>query len=80
MILGILVSIILTAFYPDDIRALGSLTSGIIGLIVNVTVFIVCGLLFKKDASEQARVDALFEKKASSHVQDAVPAYAKVNS
>lgn len=79
MISGILVSIILTAFFPDDIRTLGSVTSGIVGLLINVIVFITCGFLIKKDANEQARVDALFEKKTPTVVAD-VPEYAKLNS
>lgn len=80
MISGILVSIVLTAFYPDDIRALASVTSGILGLIVNFTVFSLCGLLIKNDAAEQARIDSLFEKNMSIPASGDLPSYAKAKS
>ncbi|RLM16674.1 sodium:solute symporter [Gibbsiella quercinecans] len=58
---GIAIAIVLTVFYPDDIPALGSLTSGIVGLAGNVLVFVGCGMWVKTDAQERARVEALFE-------------------
>ncbi|KGS12288.1 hypothetical protein OA77_22655 [Pseudomonas coronafaciens] len=50
----------LTTLYPDDIPALGSLTSGIVGLIFNAGVFVVCAVAIKPSADEVRRVDELF--------------------
>ncbi|MEN3752934.1 hypothetical protein ABC733_10235 [Mangrovibacter sp. SLW1] len=61
MLTGIIIAIVLTVFYPDDIPALGSLTSGIVGLGGNVLVFLVCGVAIQADAKEKARVNDLFE-------------------
>jgi hypothetical protein len=60
MMTGIIIAIVLTVFFPDDIPALGSLTSGIVGLAGNVAMFVVCGLLIPVDDKEKARVEALF--------------------
>ncbi|MBK0090067.1 sodium:solute symporter family protein [Erwinia sp. S59] len=60
MMTGIIIAIVLTVFFPDDIPALGSLTSGIVGLAGNVAVFVVCGVLIPVDDKEKARVEALF--------------------
>lgn len=65
MLAGIMVAIVLTTLYPDDIPALGSLTSGIVGLVVNAAIFVVCALMIKPSAVEQARVEGLFEMAAS---------------
>ncbi len=60
MLTGIVIAIVLTVFFPDDIPALGSLTSGIVGLAGNVLVFAGCAVAFKSTAEEQERVAALF--------------------
>ncbi len=60
MLTGIVLAIVLTVFFPDDIPALGSLTSGIVGLAGNLLAFVACGLFFKTDTAEKARVEALF--------------------
>ncbi|CAM3486549.1 sodium:solute symporter [Pseudomonas floridensis] len=60
MLVGILIAIVLTVFYPDDIPALGSLTSGIIGLVFNALIFVACALAIKPSAAETKRVDDLF--------------------
>jgi Na+/proline symporter len=60
MLVGILVAIVLTTIYPDDIPALGSLTSGIIGLVFNAGIFLACAFAIKPSAAEVERVDALF--------------------
>lgn len=60
MSIGILLSIVLTIFYPDDIPGLGSLTSGIVGLAANFVVFVIFGLLIPHDEKEIQRIDALF--------------------
>ena len=60
MLVGILIAIVLTVFYPDDIPALGSLTSGIIGVIFNALVFIGFAFVIKPTPAEIERVNALF--------------------
>lgn len=60
MLTGIIIAIVLTIFFPDDIPLLGSLTSGIVGLAGNVTVFILAGVMLPQDEKEKARVEALF--------------------
>jgi Na+/proline symporter len=75
MTLGIVVSLILTCFYPDDIPALGSLTSGMVGLGFNLMAFVLCGVIFKHDASEQQRLQQLFadaEPAPRQHPLDAI--------
>ncbi|MBV6661519.1 sodium:solute symporter family protein [Pseudomonas yamanorum] len=64
MLAGIVVAIVLTTMYPDDIPGLGSLTSGIVGLVVNAGIFVVCALAIKPSAEESARVEQLFEMAA----------------
>ncbi len=61
MLVGIVIAIVLTTFYPDDIPWLGSLTSGIVGLIANFAVFVVFALAIKPSPEETQRVNALFE-------------------
>jgi len=51
---------VLTVIYPDDIPALGSLTSGIIGVIFNALVFVGFALAIKPSPAETARVNDLF--------------------
>ncbi len=60
MIIGIIIASSLTVFYPDDIAVLGSLTSGVIGLVCNFATFILVGLLIRPTAEERERVNALF--------------------
>lgn len=60
MLTGILIAIVLTVIYPDDIPALGSLTSGIIGVLFNALVFIGFAFAIKPSPAETARVDDLF--------------------
>jgi Na+/proline symporter len=60
MLAGIAVAIALTVLYPDDIPALGSLTSGIVGLIVNAAIFASFALAIKPSAAEAKRIDDLF--------------------
>ena len=75
MLVGIFVAIVLTTIYPDDIPQLGSLTSGIIGLIFNAVIFVACAFAIKPSAAEVKRVDDLFAIAASApRVGNAVPA------
>jgi Na+/proline symporter len=61
MLVGIAIAIVLTAIYPDDVPWLGSLTSGIVGLIANFAVFVGFALALKPSAAEAARIQALFD-------------------
>ncbi|XVQ06844.1 sodium:solute symporter family protein [Spirillospora sp. CA-255316] len=61
MSIGFLTAAVLTWLYPDDISALGSLTSGVIALGVNLVVYIVLSYALPQSAAERARVEELFE-------------------
>jgi Na+/proline symporter len=60
MLVGIVIAIVLTTIYPDDIPALGSLTSGIIGLMFNAAIFVGCAVVLKPTLAETKRVEELF--------------------
>lgn len=72
MLAGIVVAIVLTTLYPDDIPALGSLTSGIVGLVVNAVIFVGCALAITPSPAERARVQALFDHAESARQVPAV--------
>ena len=76
MLVGIAIAIVLTTLYPDDIRALGSLTSGIVGLAANFIVFVVFAFAIKPSAEETARLELLFAKpvRATEHAAGAAAA------
>lgn len=57
---GFVVAIVFQILYPVSIPWLGGITSGIVGLIVNVVVFVTLSLMFPNSIAEQARVDDLF--------------------
>jgi SSS family solute:Na+ symporter len=61
MLSGFVVAMILTIIFPDDIRALGSLTGGVLGLAVNLLVFLAVSAATGISAEEKARVDQMFE-------------------
>ena len=61
MLSGFLVAMVLTWIYPDDVRWLGSLTGGIVGLVVNLVVFLAAAALVKTDDADKARVNDMFE-------------------
>ncbi|MDQ1135321.1 Na+/proline symporter [Microbacterium sp. SORGH_AS 1204] len=60
MVSGFVIAAVLTGVYPDDIPALGSLTSGIVGLIVNAVVFLVVSAITGRTDEERLRVEAMF--------------------
>jgi len=60
MVSGFIVAMVLTWIYPDDIRALGSLTGGIVGIVVNLAVYLGAAMLVKTDDVEKARVAEMF--------------------
>jgi Na+/proline symporter len=61
MVSGFAVAMVLTFIYPDDIRGLGSLTGGVLGLAVNLVVFLVVSAATGTSAEEKARVAAMFD-------------------
>lgn len=61
MVTGFLVAAVLTWIYPDDLTGLGSITAGIIGLGVNLLVFLVLSAAIKQSPEETRRVDEMFE-------------------
>lgn len=74
MISGFAVAAVLTVIYPDDIAALGSLTSGVVGMMVNLVLYVVVSLATRNRMSKQEidRVDELFE--VASARRSALPA------
>jgi SSS family solute:Na+ symporter len=61
MLSGFLVAMVMTWIYPDDVRWLGSLTGGIVGLVVNLAVFLAAAALIGTDDADKARVNEMFE-------------------
>lgn len=60
MLGGFVVAAVLTWVYPDDIAGLGSLTSGIVGLAVNLVLFVAVSAATGRSQQERARVDEFF--------------------
>jgi len=60
MIAGSVVAIVLTVEWIDDIPALGGLTAGMVGLIVNFVTYAVVSLLTGQSEEDKKRVDELF--------------------
>lgn len=56
------IAAILTVIYPDDIPALESLTSGVVGLLINLAVYIIVSIATRGLISdeERSRVEELF--------------------
>jgi len=61
MSVGFLVAAVLTVLYPDDMPGLGSLTSGVVALGVNLVVYLAVSLVAPQSDAERRRVDELFE-------------------
>lgn len=61
MIAGFVCAAALTVAFPDDIPALGSVTGGVVALVINLIVYVSVSLLTGTSAKERARVDELFE-------------------
>jgi SSS family solute:Na+ symporter len=61
MLSGFLVAMVMTWIYPDDVRWLGSLTGGIVGLVVNLAVFLAAAALIGTADADKARVNEMFE-------------------
>jgi SSS family solute:Na+ symporter len=61
MCTGFLVAAVLTWEFPDDMPALGSLTSGVLALGINLVVYVVLAYAIPQSDDERRRVDELFE-------------------
>lgn len=61
MLCGFSVAVILTWIYPDDIAGLGGLTAGIVGMAVNLVVFLSVSAITGRTDADRRRVDTLFE-------------------
>ena len=70
----LLCAAVLTVIYPDDIAALGSLTSGVVGMMVNLVLYVVVSLATRNRMSKREidHVDELFE--VASAKRSALPA------
>ena len=77
MVSGFVIAIGLTMFFPDDIKALGSLTSGVVALAVNLLVYLVCAYAIPEKDAEKRRVEHLFAaaRRSPSRSRVAVPAF-----
>lgn len=60
MVAGFTVALCLTAFYPDDIAGLGSLTGGVVGMFVNLLAYLVVSAVTETSDAEKTRVDEMF--------------------
>src|SRR5882757_8622051 len=82
MVSGFAVAMVLTFIFPDDIAGLGSLTGGIVGIAVNLVVFLAVSAATGTSAEEKARVDAMFEvaKNPVRMATDPVPVAEPVGS
>lgn len=70
MITGFIVATVLTVIYPDDILALGSLTSGIVGLAFNLVVFLMVSAITGTTPEEKTRVEQMFRLAKSTRAID----------
>lgn len=61
MLVGFAIAAGLTAVFPDDIPMLGSVTAGIVGLVVNLVLYVAVSKLTKTSQVEKLRVEELFE-------------------
>ncbi|MFT4009040.1 MAG: sodium:solute symporter family protein [Nocardioidaceae bacterium] len=72
---GFVIAAVLTWKYPDDMPGLGSVTGGIVALIVNLVVYLVISFAVPESDAEKNRVEQLFEAgKARSTEPPAAPA------
>lgn len=72
MLSGFGIALVLTFSYPDDIAGLGSLTGGVVGMAVNLIVFLVVSALTGISAAERTRVEEMFDIAARSVVSNHV--------
>lgn len=60
LVVGFIVAVVLEVKNPGPITLLGGLTSGVVALVINLTIYVACAYIFPKSAEEKARVDQLF--------------------
>lgn len=65
---GFVIAAVLTFVFPDDIPALGSLTSGVVGLVVNLAVYLIVSVCVKQTDDEKNRVEELFRVASTKRV------------
>ena len=61
MAAGFSLASILTWIYPDDMPGWGSITGGVLGLVLNLLIFLALSLIIKNSSEDNARVDAMFD-------------------
>jgi SSS family solute:Na+ symporter len=67
MCTGFPIAVGMTWHWTDDIRSLGSLTAGMVGLFVNLAVYLIVAAVTGRSAEEKARVDRLFDEARVVH-------------
>lgn len=67
MIVGFVTAATLTFFYPVSIPALGGLTSGVVGMILNTIIYVALAYLAPLSSSEKERVTRLFDNLSTFH-------------
>ncbi len=60
MLSGFVVALCLTVLYPDDIAGLGSLTGGVLGLVVNLVAYLGVSAVTGTSDADRARVAEMF--------------------
>jgi Na+/proline symporter len=73
MTVGFVGAAALTAFYPDHVPWLGGATAGMPALAVNLVLYVAISLLWPNSATEQQRVDDLFDAGATSLRRNEIP-------
>jgi SSS family solute:Na+ symporter len=65
LVVGFIIASTLEIQFQGSVPWAYGLTSGVIGLLANFIVYVVCAYLFPHPQSERARIDALFESTSS---------------
>ena len=61
MVAGFGLAVILTWIYPDDMPGWGSITGGVLGLLLNLAVFLILSMVIRPSREEKTRVAAMFD-------------------
>jgi SSS family solute:Na+ symporter len=59
-IIGFVVAVVLTSYFPAFIPPLWGLTSGFVALVINFGIYVACAYGFPQSAEERTRVETLF--------------------
>ncbi|MFT8711576.1 sodium:solute symporter family protein [Komagataeibacter rhaeticus] len=62
---GFVTAVLLELYGQGILNQMGGVTSGIVALLVNITIYILCGLFLPQDRAECARITGLFEQTIS---------------